>query len=210
MEETIIKINDFLAIVSGFPYIYIILIAFTLTFIENLFPPAPSDVCFIVLTGLVGFNEGLVIPVILSAAVGGTIGFWIMYTLGSKFEKKVIENNKIKFISRTSIEKAEKKFQKWGIKIVAINRFMSGTRAVISFFAGMSDLPKTKTLIYAGISSLLYYGLLALVGYYFGKDYQRILDFLHTYEKITIAIVMVVIVIAVTIWFIKRKMLKKN
>ena len=210
MEETIIKINDFLAIISGLPYIYLVLMAFLLTLIENIFPPFPSDLCFIVLTVLVFFNGGYVVPVILAAAIGGTIGFWIMYMLGSKFAKKIVESDKIKFISKTSIEKAEKKFQKWGIKIVAINRFMSGTRAVISFFAGMSKLPKTKTIIYAGISSLLYYGLLVLVGYHFGKDYSRIIEFLYTYEKITIAIVIVVIIIAIVMWVIKKRILKKN
>ena len=208
MEEAVIKINDFLAIVSGLPYIYLVIIAFGLTLSENIFPPAPSDVCFVVITGLVGFNEELMIPVILSASLGAIIGFWIMYILGLKFEKKIVESNKIKFISKTSIEKAEKMFQKWGIKIVAINRFMSGTRAVISFFAGMSALPKTKTLIYAGISSLLYYGLLAMVGYYFGKDYPRILEFLHTYEKITFAIVIFIIIIGIAIWLIKRQIKK--
>jgi membrane protein DedA with SNARE-associated domain len=56
------------------------------------------------------------------------------------------------------------------MKLVVINRFMSGTRAVISFFAGMSALDKRKTLIYASISSFTFYGLLASAGYFFGKD----------------------------------------
>jgi len=56
------------------------------------------------------------------------------------------------------------------MKLVVINRFMSGTRAVISFFAGMSALDKQKVTIYAATSSFLFYGLLAAAGYYFGKD----------------------------------------
>jgi membrane protein DedA with SNARE-associated domain len=209
MEHTIIHIQDFLSYVSNFPYILLLLIAFLLTLIENIFPPAPSDVCFVAITVLIGANGLYIVPAIISAGVGATVGFWIMYLLGAKFDKKIIETNKIKFISRESIEKAETMFQKWGIKIVAINRFMSGTRAVISFFAGISTLPKAKTLLYAGISSLVYYGLLAFAGYYFGKDWQRLLMFLKIYEKIALFIVITIIVIALVIWFVKKNKRKR-
>ena len=210
MENAIINIQEFLTLVSNLPYISLILIAFALTLIENIFPPAPSDVCFIVITVIIGASGQSIIPAIVSAGLGATIGFWIMYLLGLKFEKKIVEGDKIKFISRKSIEKAELKFQKWGMKLVIINRFMSGTRAVISFFAGMSALPKTKTLLYSAISSLTYYGLLAYLGYYFGKDWQRLFEFLHIYEKTAIFIVALIIVSAVAVWFIKKFMLKKS
>ena len=204
MENTIINIQDFLSIISKFPYILLIVIAFLLTLIENIFPPAPSDVCFVMITVLIGANNQSIIPAIILAGIGATIGFWIMYVLGAKFEKKVIETNKIRFISRNAIEKAEIMFQRWGIKIVAINRFMSGTRAVISFFAGMSALPRTKTLTYASISSLTYYGLLALAGYHFGKDWQSLLEFLHLYERVAILIVIGIIIILLLIWLIRK------
>jgi membrane protein DedA with SNARE-associated domain len=75
------------------------------------------------------------------------------------------------------------------MKIVVINRFLSGTRAIIGFFVGMMALPKTKTMIFAGISSLTFYGILAVVGYYFGRqDWEIVIKYLHIYEKIALAI----------------------
>jgi membrane protein DedA with SNARE-associated domain len=210
LEYAIFRIQDILICLSQVPYILLLLIVFSLTLIENIFPPAPSDVCFLAVTVFIGTNGQFIIPVILCAAIGATIGFWIMYLLGLKFETKIIEGNKIKFISRQSIEKAENMFQKWGIKLVAINRFMSGTRAIISFFAGMSALPKIKTMLYAGLSSLVYYGLLAYAGYYFGKDWKRLSEFLKLYQKATFFIVIAVITIALSIWIIKKIILKKK
>ena len=206
MEDAIVQIQDILAFLSKFSYILLLLMAFLFTLIENVFPPFPSDVCFVVITVLIGSNgDGeIVVLVIMAGAIGATIGFWLMYLLGSKFETKIIEGNKIKFISRQSIEKVETMFKKWGMKLVAINRFISGTRAVISFFAGMSALPKIKTILYAGASSLVYYSLLAYTGYYFGKDWNRLLDFLKLYERATISIAIGLTVIAIMIWLIKK------
>jgi membrane protein DedA with SNARE-associated domain len=203
MEDAIVNIQNIITFLSQFPYVLLILIAFSLTLIENIFPPTPSDICFVVITVLIGANGQLIFPAVIAAGVGGTTGFWIVYLLGAKFEKKIIEGGKFKFISRKSIEKTEQAFQKWGMKIVAINRFMSGTRAIISFFAGMSALPRTKALLYAGISSLAYYGLLAFAGYYFGKDWQRLLEFLHLYEKAAFLIAVSIIIVALSIWLVR-------
>jgi membrane protein DedA with SNARE-associated domain len=73
----------------------------------------------------------------------------------------------------------------------------------------MSKLPRTKTLVYASVSSLTYYGLLAVVGYYFGKDWQSLLEFLHIYEQVAITIVIGIIFILLVIWLF-RKTIKKS
>jgi membrane protein DedA with SNARE-associated domain len=207
MEE---NIAYYLEVLSYVPIFWLIFTAFGMTLIENIFPPAPSDVALVAVAIIVGNKGASIIPIIVASTIGSTIGFWIMFVLGSKFEHKIIETNKIKFISKTAIDKVEEKFRRWGFKLIAINRFMSGTRAVVSFFAGMSDLSKTKSIAYAGISSFLYYGILSLAGYYFGYDWRTLMEYFHLYEKIVITAVIVIIVVAVVIWVIRKCILNSN
>jgi membrane protein DedA with SNARE-associated domain len=207
MEE---NIAYYLDILSYVPIFWLIFTAFGMTLIENIFPPAPSDVALVAVAIIVGNKGASIIPIIIASTIGSTIGFWIMFSLGSKFEHKVIETNKIKFISKSSIDKVEEKFRRCGFKLIAINRFISGTRAVISFFAGMSGLSKTKSITYAGISSLLYYGILSLVGYYFGYDWRTLMEYFHLYEKIVITAVIVIIAVALIILGVRKWILKSN
>jgi membrane protein DedA with SNARE-associated domain len=187
------------------PVIVFILVALLVTLIENIFPPAPSDVIFVAISILVGvrtdneltlFAFFLLMFVILAAGVGGTLGFWIMYLLGNKFGHSIIEQNRMKFISTESVLKVERMFQKWGFKLVAINRFMSGTRAVISFVAGMSHLNKSRTLTLAGVSSIVYYALLGIAGFSAGNEWQKLAEYIVVYQTVVFWIVIGVVVLA--------------
>jgi len=112
MEHAIEQLQHFLFLLDKTPLLLLTLVAFCATLIENLFPPAPSDVIFVAIAIIVGRTEQSIIPIILAGTFGATTGFFIMYQLGKKFEKKIIETNRIKFISKQSIQKVEHLFQK--------------------------------------------------------------------------------------------------
>ena len=61
-----------------------------------------------------------------------------LFFIGTQVDKKIIEKGKFKFLSSEALQKAEKWFSKYGYWVILGNRFLSGTRAVISFFAGLS------------------------------------------------------------------------
>ena len=198
------SMETYLESLSNIPFYWLILIALTATFAENLLPFLPSDVVFIAAAVITGITEQSIIPIIIAGTTGSTLGFWLMFLLGRKFDRKIIGTNKIKFISGESIEKVENLFKKWGFKLVVANRFMSGTRAIVSFFAGMAGLPLTKTMILSGVSSFFWYGILSLSGYYFGNDWRTFVDYLQIYNKTVILIIVLFVIIAASFWFIKK------
>ena len=200
------NIEIYIEVLRNIPFYWLILIAFAVTLVENIFPPSPSDIILVAVAIIAGITYHSIIPIIIASTVGSTIGFWIMFSLGKKFDSKIIEADRLKFISKASIAKVENLFQKWGFKLVVANRFMSGTRAVVSFFAGMSGLPLTKTIILSAVSSFLWYGILSLTGYYFGgKDWQILAEYLHIYDKIVITLIILIALIATIFWFIKKR-----
>ncbi len=68
----------------------------------------------------------------------------VLFYIGSTVDRKVIHSGKFKYIPVDAIDKVEIWFKKYGYGIILANRFMPGTRAVISFFAGLSHLDVRK------------------------------------------------------------------
>lgn len=120
-------------------------------------------------------------------------------------DKKLIHSGKLKFINIQTIEKAEAAFRKWGYYLIIANRFLPGTRAVISFFGGMSRLDIHKTMFLSSISSLLWNIVLIYLGILFGKNVALVDKYLNTYSNIVITLTAIVILLLVINYFIKRK-----
>jgi membrane protein DedA with SNARE-associated domain len=173
--------------------------------IENIFPPSPSDFMIIAAGSLVGVGRLDFLTTLLSATAGSTIGFVIMYKIGDWFGDHILEQGKVKFIPVEAVHRVEKWFVKWGYAIIVINRFLTGTRAVVSFFAGMSELRLSTTTILCAISALLWNAILVGLGYYLGQNWDRIGILLNTYSQFVTALAIVVVVVLVVRFVLNRR-----
>jgi len=124
--------------------------------------------------------------------------------LGTKTDKKIIRAGKLKFISRGALQTAENWFIKYGYSIILFNRFVSGVRSVISFFAGMSELPVKRTVILSLCSALLYHLVIISLGYFFGSNIHRVDYILSVYGNIVLLILASIVVFIVGRMYIKK------
>ncbi|HEX9253499.1 MAG TPA: DedA family protein [Ignavibacteriaceae bacterium] len=192
--------------ISNLTPFWIYLTIFFFAYIENLFPPSPSDIVVVIGGSLVGTGTISFIPLFVSATIGSLAGFLTAFIIGWQFDKKLIHSGKIKFINIQSIDKVESAFRKWGYYLIVANRFLPGTRAVISFFAGMSRLNVNKTSILSLLSSALWNLILIYLGITFGKNIDLIDNYLKTYSTIIWVITGIIILFFVVRYFIiKRK-----
>jgi len=190
--------------------ILIYIAVFGIAFIENIFPPFPSDV-IVAFSGALAAVADISLPlVIVFAVTGSTTGFIVMYFIGKLAGDKILEVGKIKFISPEAIFTVEKWFQKYGYWLIVANRFLAGTRAIISFFAGMSEMNLKKTIILSAVSSLIWNLILIFVGFYVGHNLNKISYYITTYNKVVFAIILAVAVFYILRFFIKRKSNVKN
>ena len=178
---------------------------FLVAFIENLFPPAPSDVLVVFGGALAAMDKGSLILAYFAGTIGSTCGFILMFLIGRWFGERILEQGKIKFIKKDALHKFEHWFQKYGFGLIIANRFLTGTRAIVSFFAGISELDFKITTLLSFVSSSLWYGILIYAGYSLGQHWERIGWYLKTYS---IAITVLVTVIAAVALF--RYMFKKK
>ena len=167
-------------------------IVFAIAFIENVFPPSPSDSIIVLGGALIGLGRVGFIETLLCATAGSTLGFIAMYKIGQWSGDTILEQGKIKFIPVAAVKTVERWFQKHGYWLIVANRFLSGTRAVVSFFAGMAELNLLRTTVLSFISALVWNAILVTAGYYLGQNWERIGFYLSTYSQVVTGILIIV------------------
>jgi len=197
--------EDILNSLADFPPLWIYASLFFFSFIENIFPPSPSDVVIVVAGTLVSTSVISFIPTLLVTSIGSVLGFMTLFFIGTQVDKKIIEKGRFKFLSRDALDKAEIWFSKYGYWIILGNRFLSGTRAVISFFAGLSELNFKKTFLLALTSSFVWNLLIISLGVMFGNNVALVDQHLKTYSNIVLAITIVVMVILILRYFLQKR-----
>jgi len=167
----------------------ICLTVFLLALMENLFPPLPSDLVIVFGGSLVSLGRVTFPAALLAATVGGTIGFILMYGIGRWFGRTILEAERIRFIRRESVERVDAWFRRYGFWLVVANRFLAGTRAVVSFVAGMSGIGLVPTIALCALSALAWNAILLAGGYYLGDNWQQISSTLVAYSGAVVVII---------------------
>ncbi len=197
--------EDILSQISTFSPIWIYITLFLFAFVENVFPPSPSDVVIVIAGSLVGTGAISFIISLIFATVGSITGFMLMFYIGSTVDKKVIQSGRFRYIPVNSIDKVEIWFRKYGYMVIVANRFMPGTRAVISFFAGISNLDPKRTITLCFVSALLWNIIMLYLGFVFGDNVEMVDKYLTTYSNIVIAVTVIVILFFIAKLFFRKK-----
>lgn len=197
--------EDILSQFSTFSPIWIYLTLFFFAFIENIFPPSPSDVVIVIGGSLIGTGDLNFILTLIFATIGSITGFMVMFYIGSTVDKKVIHSGRFKYIPINSIDKVETWFRKYGYYVIVANRFMPGTRAVISFFAGISNLDPKRTFTLCFVSALLWNILMLYLGFVFGDNVAKVDEYLTTYSNIVIVVTVFVILFFIFRFFFRKR-----
>jgi len=200
--------EDILNQISTFPPLWIYITLFLFAFVENVFPPSPSDVVLVVGGSLVGTGAINFFLALAFATIGSILGFILMFYIGSTVDKKVIHSGRFKYIPVDAIEKVEIWFRKYGYFIIVANRFMPGTRAVISFFAGMSNLDPKRTITLCFVSALLWNTIMLYLGFVFGDNVATVDEYLTTYTNIVIIVTGIIILFFIVRLFLRKRKAK--
>ncbi len=170
-----------------------------LMFLENLFPPIPSEL----IMPLAGFTASQgkmqLIPAIAVGVIGTVLGAFPWYYLG-----KIVSEERIKTwadrygkwlgISGGDIDKANHWFDHHGKKAVLFCRLVPGVRTLISLPAGINAMPMLPFLMYSTIGTVLWVTFLTIAGYLLGNNYEKVEAWIGPLSKI--------VLLSLGIWFI--------
>lgn len=198
-------LEEIIAYVSSLDVTWIYFILFFFAFIENVFPPSPSDVVVIVGASLIATTTMGFIPVLFITSIGSALGFILMYYIGYFLSEKILRTGKLKFVNQEALHKTDKWFSKYGYWIIFANRFLPGTRSVISFFAGVHELKVGRTFLYSLISAFLWNVIIIYLGMTLGNNIPLIDYYLSAYSNIIVAITVVVILFFLIRYFVQKR-----
>lgn len=199
-------LEEILAYISTLDPAWIYFTLFLFAFIENIFPPSPSDVVVVVGASLIASTSIGFIPVLFLTSFGSSLGFILMYYVGYYLSEKVLRTGKFKFLDPESLKKTDRWFSKYGYKLILANRFMPGTRSVISFFSGVHELHVGRTFLLASVSAFVWNIIIVYMGMQLGNNAQLIDEYLTTYSTIVIAVTLLIISFFIIRYFIKKKL----
>jgi membrane protein DedA with SNARE-associated domain len=164
-------------------------------YVENIIPPVPGDTVVVLGAYLVSIEKLNFWGVYISTSLGSVTGFATMYYIGRHFGRPFLyKKTRAKLFKQKHIAKAERWFSKWGYWVILANRFLSGTRSVISIFAGLFHLNLIIVLSLALLSTLLWNAILIIAGVLVGNNWSVITTIITRYNQVFMGLVLVIIV----------------
>lgn len=182
-----------------------------LMFLENLFPPIPSEL-IMPLAGFTASKGDMDLTLAIAAGTIGTIlGALPWYYAGKLLSEERLRNLADKYgkwitVSGADIDKSNRWFNRHGNKAVFLCRLVPGVRTLISLPAGINNMALLPFLVYSTIGTILWVSFLTFAGYKLGENYALVDDYLAPVSKI----VAVTIVIGFILWVVKKNMQKEK
>jgi membrane protein DedA with SNARE-associated domain len=163
-----------------------------LTFLENLFPPIPSEVV-IPLAGFVAAQGGLGLAGVVAAGTAGSVaGAWFWYEIGRRMGEQRLRAWVNRFgrwltLSASDVDRAQRWFQRHGHAAVFIGRLVPGVRTFVSLPAGFSGMPLWPFLIYSALGTVMWTAALAWAGVLLQANFRLVGDYLDLATYVLLA-----------------------
>ena len=145
---------------------------FLAALIETVFPPIPSEAVFPLAGYIVLQNDMPFIHVIgvgITGGSGATLGAFVIYLIARGVGRVgLYRYMKFAKIKESSLNKADRWFEKYGDKSVIFGRLIPGIRELVSIPAGIFGMKPVKFLIFTSIGSCTWSTALTIIGYYVG------------------------------------------
>ena len=206
MEEFVISI------MNQFGYFGI----FFLIFIENIFPPIPSEVVLLFGGFMTTYSKLNLVGMIIFSTLGSTVGAIVLYFIGKILNKERLKRivsgkiGKVLRLKASDIDKADRWFDTKGNKTVFFCRFIPVVRSLISIPAGMSEMAMGKFLLYTITGSLIWNTVLLFVGSKVGENWKRIETIMSQYSHIILILLIIGFLGFVIYHFSKKKKAKSK
>jgi membrane protein DedA with SNARE-associated domain len=176
-----------------------------LMFLENLFPPIPSEY-IMPLAGFLAAEDHLSLAgIIVAGTLGSVLGALPLYYLGKRLGEKRLKRFAARHgrwltLSPEDIKRANRWFDRHGAKAVFFCRLIPGIRSIISIPAGVNRMKMTTFLFFTTLGSSLWTTALASAGYVLGSNFHEIERYFDPFTYIVFGAI-----IALYLWRVLRK-----
>lgn len=170
----------------GYPGIALVM------FVENLFPPIPSELVMPFAGFLVAEGQFSFWAAVLAGTTGSVAGALVIYYIGMWANEPLIRAfvrryGRYFMLSEQDIDRALGVFERHGEIIVFVGRLIPLIRSLISLPAGMQRMPLPRFLVFTALGSALWTALLSGAGVMLGENWEQVLHYVDRYQNLTLA-----------------------
>jgi membrane protein DedA with SNARE-associated domain len=184
---------------GGYPVIFLFIM------LESTLVPIPSELVM-PFAGYMAWKDEFSLPVILVInSVAALVGSGVCYGIGVVGGKPfLVKYGKYFLVRQHEIARTEAFFARHGKKTILIGRFLPVIRHVISVPAGIARMPLPGFFLQTFLGSTIWGGVLILLGYYVGANWETLANALKHVDHV-IGAILVLALVALGIRFVVRR-----
>lgn len=169
---------------------------FLLIFLENLFPPIPSEV-ILPLAGVTAAGPSQSYWAMLLASIAGSLaGAWALYGLGRLLGPQRLRRIVIRLplLHVEDYDKSVAFMDRHGHKAIFFGRMVPGVRSLISIPAGLYAMPIATFSLLTAAGSAIWNTIFLTIGFYMGSNWTVIEPYTDIFSNVVYAIIALLIV----------------
>lgn len=170
-------------------------------FLENVFPPIPSEIV-LPLAGWLTLGEDAqftLVGVTIVGAIGSVVGAFFFYGLGRWFDEFRVRYLLQRFgkwfmLSEGDLDTALEWFDRFDEYVIFFGRMVPIVRSLISVPAGLAKMNIPRFAAYTAVGTALWSFLLAFAGRLLGENWHLVSDIVNEYENVVLIAGVLVVV----------------
>ncbi len=195
---------EYLILTLGYPGLALIM------FLENLFPPIPSEVVLPFAGSLVADERLNLVWALVASTLGATLGTGLFYYLGVRLGEARTRGLLRRYgrfigLDEEDLDRSLELFRRFDRGVIFFGRFMPAVRTLISLPAGVARMRLGVFLFFTVLGTLAWNALLIGAGVLLGERWEEILAIVDRFE-----LVLWVLIALLIGWFLFGKLRRRR
>jgi membrane protein DedA with SNARE-associated domain len=150
-----------------------------LMFLENAFPPLPSELIMPFAGYVAARGELHPVGVVVAGSAGSLLGALAWYAVGywvgiDRLKRFARRHGRWLTLAPDDVVQAERWFNRFGSVAVCVGRLIPAVRSIISVPAGVARMGLGRFLLWSTVGTTAWSGLLAALGYQLGTRFSDV------------------------------------
>jgi membrane-associated protein len=198
-------VNSIFQILSDFFAHYGYWVVFFGVMLENIGLPIPGETVLL-FAGFLAYQGKLhILPAILTAIAGATVGAGLGFSIGRYGGTAVIQRFLRSFprIAKR-YDAAQQTFLKYGKWAVFGARFITGLRVFAGILAGALRMPLLVFMLFSFAGAACWALVIGYVGFLFGSSWDKLVDIVGRMDRLALAILVGGMVVLLLVHMVRR------
>ncbi len=199
------NIEQIITRLSELPLPMLYMVMGSVSALENIFPPFPSDVVVALGAFLAARGAASAVTTFLICWIGNVAGAGAAYSIGRRYGTGAFMRRLEKYAGADAEAKLISLYERYGFIALFLSRFLPGVRALVPPLAGAMKLPPIRTFLAIAAASGIWFVLITWLAFQAGENWEVLYGNIVKSGKIAAFVAAGIVVLGVGLWYFRRK-----